>query len=667
VDTAAHRRTRQLAIAGLVLLLAACGGGGGGGNDGVTPPAPPSPPPPPPSSSATPLTLTAANFQGAVRNGFAFTETATVFAVNSALTWHARRATAGVGPITRSCSQGGTEVQTIADRNGSGALDAGDRLTLTFTSCAANNATLSGALHIDIDAITDDGQLEDQVERIEYRITLSNYIINRPGSSTGFSGGMRCEWRRAANSDRFIVEGTRFSVHFNAQEDELRDFAIDYTHDYAAYEYRLQTAGEVRSDSVGGQFTFATDVPLIGRLQTNPVAGAVTFHGAGLNAVRVEEGANGELSGDRAGVPHDFDGDGQFLYAAAGTTTNATIQWSLLLAPQYFAPFRDDVAAPPPFTPGPGDLIVRHVQIAEPSTEAGDMVVDPLRARLYVSVPAHGEIAAMSTVNYLVIDRIPVDRRPVGLALGADAATLYAARHNGGGVAVIDLQAGPPYTVGHIDTALANDSSETHRVVAVGQRLYVVAYPEDVPNATQPSYLAEVNRGDGDVTERLLQAPPFSGSAELAASPDGRFLYVWDAAQQELHKLDLAQPGAPSVAQRHFEGSLTASMTLSPDGAHLALYNGALVRTEDLTPIAQLQPTTHYTYSADGNQLVGLTVNGIVLYDPATRIVQATLITDCPDASDARLLQIDTHRWAVLRVTRGEICVFSLADRHNPP
>jgi hypothetical protein len=115
-------------IAGALALaaLTACGGGGGGGSDSAASTASPSP--------STPLALSEGNTQEAGQLVTAYGELVMALGQLSAQ-WITSLRLEGTLSRTRTCPNGGTEILSVTDQDGSGKLSAGDTVQVQLLNC----------------------------------------------------------------------------------------------------------------------------------------------------------------------------------------------------------------------------------------------------------------------------------------------------------------------------------------------------------------------------------------------------------------------------------------------------------------------------------------------------------------------------------------------------
>ena len=238
-----------------------------------------------------------------------------------------------------------------------------------------------------------------------------------------------------------------------------------------------------------------------------------------------------------------------------------------------------------------------------------DLEYDSDRNVIYASVPTLNEVVILNTSNFNIQRRIAVGSEPRGLDLSQDKTKLYIALRGAGAIAVLDLvtESVTEIVVGEeLDTPLAGDVEEV-----TPNRLFVA------PNTGSSGFgfLAEVViDDDGNVVskQRISSANLLSGGFNLfETSPDDNFLYL---AGNPLRKLDLTQPGAPSV----LTGSASGDLQVSPGGFRLHA-SGTILNTDDFTQ-EFLVTGTHTEYSSAGDQFYsanasGTGVNTITIYE----------------------------------------------------
>lgn len=652
---------RAVCLALVLATAVSCGGGGGGGgagpiggNPNPPPPAPPPPAPPPPLGA---LLIQPHNYHEPVGLAFQLVEMALLTGINGAIAFDIRLGTPGTAPVIDPCPLAGTIEVRLTDRDASGGLSIGDRVVLAFVGCDDGQAIANATINIDVLGI---GAVGSE-QRIRLAVAIGAFSVKSGNFEFTLAGTFECEWRSTDSSDRFIVFGPEFSVTDASLTDTLRNFSLDYAQNYDAYEFHLAMAGDVASRSLGGTFTFASDVPYWGRLGNFPTAGAATFRGANNTAVRIEEGGGGEEFPTEVAAVGDFDGDGTFTHQLG-----SAVPWVVLTSPGFYEPLRVGIPVPPE-SPGIHDLRSRSVRVTpEPFTVAtiGDLAVAPARQRAYVSLPERNEIVVVSTQSWQEVDRLGVGSKPGALDLSPDQGALYVALNFGGAVAAVDLGT---RDVARIETATAHNVSHVHEVAASDGRLYVAPFggPTD-------SYLVEVNRAGGNLVGRIGGPLVMRARAPIVTSSDGAFLYTTQplpTGGNRLYKLDLSLPGSPVVLTRDLTTlgeDDTSRLVLSPNGQRLVLPDGQVLRTSDFAEIGRIPSARSHAYSADGAILASLRISSFAIHQADSLITLRTMPHDCPSTPESVLKHVPPGSLWVA-TTRDGICAIDVDNRLEPP
>lgn len=203
-----------------------------------------------------------------------------------------------------------------------------------------------------------------------------------------------------------------------------------------------------------------------------------------------------------------------------------------------------------------------------------EMVYDADREQLHVTVPSLNEVVSVSTRSLEVVNRIVVGSRPRGIDLSHDGTRLFVALGEAGAVAVVDLAS---ESVEEIVLGTELEDSRTWDVLeAQPERLFVTANP----GSSGFARVVQVRLDRGDETRRVADGRIIRARPELAASPDGRFLYVGEGfSPNSLYKLDLGEEDAPIVLEDdHGDVSGTDDLTVSPDGTRVHTTSGQVLR-----------------------------------------------------------------------------------------
>lgn len=654
---------RSLVMCVAALLTACGGGGGGGGSSGGSPPVTPPPgggnpppPPPPPPATLQPIRLGPQDYQNSVNAAGTLIDISLRFGMFGSVAFAARVTERGTAPLQQTCPDAGTITLELVDSDRDADVSVGDRVVLRYVNCTADDTVTNAVLNVDVQSMSS----TSSAAVADLRVTVGTYDVRQGARSGTLSGGVDVHWTTMASSDRLEMSGTRVASTGAFGDHTLENFQHDLLQDYTTYEYWLTVRGAVSSQSLGGTFTFETESPLIGLQGAYPDAGVLRIRGD-QSGVRLEEGAFGEQSPSEVGISADFDGDGIFVPA------QVSLLWLEAFDIDLFDTFRPSVTVPSN-APSVRALQGRTVALAAPfSNSIAEIAIDPIRDRLYASVPFDNEVVVVSTSMYHAVDRIGVGSHPLGLHLPTDGSALFIALSRGGAIARLDSET---LQVTRINTAVANNTSKPETIVGNAQHLYVAGFPSADRGSLVPGYYARVDRSSAAV-ERLSESFTAPPGVPMVMSPDGRYLYMTEPSFNDtrLVKRDLSLPEAPTVVSRVFgTASETKGMTLSPDGATLVLRSGEVLRTSDFRQFATIQSASEaLAFNADGSQMVAYRFGSLIVYDGHSFITTRTFLPDCPGTgTNKRLAYVAGHDEWVLAFDNS-ICAMSIRDRLNPP
>lgn len=232
-----------------------------------------------------------------------------------------------------------------------------------------------------------------------------------------------------------------------------------------------------------------------------------------------------------------------------------------------------------------GEGTVTWVEVAA-AHSVGDLSVGPQpygivldEARAYVSLFAKGEIAIIDLAVREVIQRIPVEAFPAGLALGGRY--LYATHFYTGRVTRVDLNS--LKVAGVIATNPEANLSQSITFSPDGQRAYLPQTRSNAGNLAltyDTTVFPIVSVIDletftylPDASLELAKIDPARGVSlpfAAALSPDGQTLYIANAASDDVSVIELAT----SKATTHLAtGRNPRGLALTPDGSKLSINN----------------------------------------------------------------------------------------------
>ena len=266
-------------------------------------------------------------------------------------------------------------------------------------------------------------------------------------------------------------------------------------------------------------------------------------------------------------------------------------------------------------TAAPGDIFIQL------DDEGFDMVLDPLRERLYVSIPNRNEIVLIDTASGQMVDRIRFDgatlglpssdllvgTKPHGLDMSLDESLLFVALNQASSVVFVDLD-----TLGLNQVVVGQElghASTWDVMEGAPNKVFVSANPGSGGFA----YIAMIDRAIGNATSRVASNTIIRSRPMFARSPDRASLYVGSGfSPNSLYKLDLSAPDAPIVLEdQHGAVSGTDYMAVSPDGHLIYLSSGQVLQTSDFVQIG-LVGRGIPRLSADGTRAFVAMAPGVV-------------------------------------------------------
>jgi hypothetical protein len=214
-----------------------------------------------------------------------------------------------------------------------------------------------------------------------------------------------------------------------------------------------------------------------------------------------------------------------------------------------------------------------------------DMDYDHVRRRLYVSIPALGEIAVVSADTFQVVERVAIGPQPHGIHVALDRERLWVALNGVGEVAALDLDT---LASTRVPVEAAIDTLATWDVLEVKPDRVLVSANT---SAGARVGMIKVDEGFAAVTvagERVIRF-----NTRLARSPDGALAYVGEG-PTGLFKLDLQSDDAPIILESPpFAASGTDDLAVDPGGGTLYLRSGQVLRTPTFLDAAAVGEGLH--------------------------------------------------------------------------
>jgi hypothetical protein len=270
---------RRLAVCALSLVVSACGGGGAG--DG--------PPAQTGRAAESPLAITSANGKDVASWTVAIVEAALVtgqFAFDETNAWR------GAGGSAQ-CSNSGTKVMALQDRDGSGTLSNGDVLTVTFANCW--NPLLASALDGSAEITIEPSDRSDgRAGRLRFGTSPLKLSDGVGQLQAQLAGSLRFDGHAARLSSSLAVRAdgaadlafTLFDGGVSVVE-RVRGFSFAKALSLVSARYEVTLAGQLASTVLDGRVEIGTDTALAGWMGAVPETGRVSVGGANSSAVRL--------------------------------------------------------------------------------------------------------------------------------------------------------------------------------------------------------------------------------------------------------------------------------------------------------------------------------------------------------------------------------------------
>jgi YVTN family beta-propeller protein len=250
------------------------------------------------------------------------------------------------------------------------------------------------------------------------------------------------------------------------------------------------------------------------------------------------------------------------------------------------------------------------------------VVVSPDGARLFVASAGEGLVTSYGLPDLVFQGAVEVGPDPHGLAMAADGATLYVTDLLSGDLTVVDVAGGTVQAV--IDTGPENNASRQVVLHPEGDRAYlplsrsrVASGRPTFENTVMPRVVSVDLGARRPVFRELLGLDtidrPVGLPSAAAFSPDGRLLYVVNAASDDLSVVDLEA----GIGVGHVKvGSNPRGIVVSADGLTAWVHN-ALSDDVSVVDLATLEETVRITVT--DNPLPEDVLAGKVLFHSSAR------------------------------------------------
>ena len=203
---------------------------------------------------------------------------------------------------------------------------------------------------------------------------------------------------------------------------------------------------------------------------------------------------------------------------------------------------------------------------------ANDMVFQPARRELYVSIPGLRQVLIYSFPDFELVGTIELAAGARQMKLSVDGRRLFVGITRPQQIAIIDLES---RALTPIDlTDVANGDGLRSLAEFPPNRLYATF----ATRSRDPAALAVVRLNEDNAVERVELPGTPACSRYLAGDPDGWFLYHWVACGRELRVYATARPALSQVATWSVSES-TIPPLFSPDGGRIYFADGRVFRT----------------------------------------------------------------------------------------
>ena len=250
------------------------------------------------------------------------------------------------------------------------------------------------------------------------------------------------------------------------------------------------------------------------------------------------------------------------------------------------------------------------------------VVVSPDGSRLFVASAGEGLVTSYGLPDLAFHGAVEVGPDPHGLAMTADGATLYVTHLRSGDLTVVDVAEGTVQAV--VDTGPENNASRQVVLHPDGDRAYLPLSRSRVEsgrptfeNTLMPRVVSVDLGARRPVFRELLGLDtidrPVGLPSAAAFSPDGRLLYVANAASDDLSVIDLEA----GIGVGHVNvGSNPRGIAVSADGRTAWVHN-ALSDDVSVVDLSTLEETARVTVT--DNPLPEDVLAGKVLFHSSAR------------------------------------------------
>jgi YVTN family beta-propeller protein len=223
----------------------------------------------------------------------------------------------------------------------------------------------------------------------------------------------------------------------------------------------------------------------------------------------------------------------------------------------------DESTLPPPERERDGIGVIdvpdrRLVRVLNAGTDPEQFAISADGARLFVANEDAGQVTVLDIARGSAVKTIPVGDEPEGVDLSADGRFVYVTSEAENKVSAIDAE-----------------SLEVAAAIAVGPRPRSTAFMPDRPrafvSAENDAAVYVIDTGAHTVAKKIALGDPQLRPMGVAASPDGRFVYVTTGRGGTLVKIDAATGGMLGSLQ---VGERPWGVSVSADGRTIVTANG---------------------------------------------------------------------------------------------
>lgn len=210
----------------------------------------------------------------------------------------------------------------------------------------------------------------------------------------------------------------------------------------------------------------------------------------------------------------------------------------------------------PPVTPTPtptAQIIYNH--------GVANVVADPVRSRVYGTVPNDNTVIVVDTASLSVISTIPIGSSPRGLSVSVDRSKLWVANSGSTNFAIGVIDLNTLQTLPSLSAPKQPYDIEE----GAGHRLYVTTYSDAFPGG-------EIMQIDANTGAYLTAFGSYNGGALVEVSPDRGLLFVGDDSGMIKYNVGIASPAV--IQQANNFGSTPNGLKISHGGQRIVFPHG---------------------------------------------------------------------------------------------